>query len=441
MLSVSNPLLLVLKGRRSCLTRACVCRAQKVKELTANNVIVVSAIGNDGHWGTLNSPAEQPDVIGVAGVGEDGRVAAFSSRGMTTDELPTGYGRIGVDLAAPAVDLHAAHFGGACTRMTGTSVASPVVAGAVALLASLVPLASRWDIINPASMKQVLLEGSVPTGSSTPWEEGAGVLNLERSSAAMASYVPHASSMPSSIDLTDCGSLASGAASSQAWPWCTQPLFFSQIAVTANVTILNGVSVHGEVTSVGFEAGENGQLLDLGFEYGEVWPWTGWLSISISAVEASTHWQGIAEGTVVVAVRSDRRSSPASSSTSSLLHNASQTAAGSDKFFRSTTELLRIPVRVEIIPRPARSLRLLWDQFHSIQYPPGYIPADGDAAEGGPASSNLDWHGGEQPLRCFRCASGIVTDSNACRVTQTTCTRISESSTITCGLRGTSLTP
>ena len=150
---------------------------QKVKELSANNVIVVSAIGNDGQWGTLNSPADQPHVIGVAGLSADGHVASFSSRGMTTDELPTGYGRVGVDVAAPAVDLHGSHLGGACTTMTGTSVASPIVAGAVALLASLVPPARRWEIVNPASMKQVLIEGSVPIGgTTTQWEEGGGVV-------------------------------------------------------------------------------------------------------------------------------------------------------------------------------------------------------------------------------------------------------------------------
>jgi hypothetical protein len=37
--------------------------------MSANNVIVVSAIGNDGPlWGTLNNPADQPDVIGVGGI-------------------------------------------------------------------------------------------------------------------------------------------------------------------------------------------------------------------------------------------------------------------------------------------------------------------------------------------------------------------------------------
>lgn len=42
----------------------------------------------------------------------------------------------------------------------GTSVASPVVAGAVALLASALPEATRWNLLNPASMKQALVEGA-----------------------------------------------------------------------------------------------------------------------------------------------------------------------------------------------------------------------------------------------------------------------------------------
>lgn len=50
---------------------------------------MVSAIGNDGPlYGTLNNPADQMDVIGVGGIGFDDRIAKFSSRGMTTWELP-----------------------------------------------------------------------------------------------------------------------------------------------------------------------------------------------------------------------------------------------------------------------------------------------------------------------------------------------------------------
>lgn len=63
----------------------------KVWELTANRVIMVSAIGNDGPlYGTLNNPADQMDVIGVGGINFEDQIAKFSSRGMTTWELPQG---------------------------------------------------------------------------------------------------------------------------------------------------------------------------------------------------------------------------------------------------------------------------------------------------------------------------------------------------------------
>ena len=66
----------------------------QVLEITSNGLIMVSAIGNDGpNYGTLNNPADQNDVIGVGGIDFSNNIAAFSSRGMSTWELPGGYGR------------------------------------------------------------------------------------------------------------------------------------------------------------------------------------------------------------------------------------------------------------------------------------------------------------------------------------------------------------
>lgn len=63
----------------------------KVQEITAHGIIMVSAIGNDGPlYGTLNNPADQLDVIGVGGLDYSDNIASFSSRGMSTWELPTG---------------------------------------------------------------------------------------------------------------------------------------------------------------------------------------------------------------------------------------------------------------------------------------------------------------------------------------------------------------
>jgi membrane-bound transcription factor site-1 protease len=125
--------------------------------MSANGIIVVSAIGNDGPlWGTLNNPADQPDVIGVGGIDYAGAMAAFSSRGMTTWELPLGYGRVKPDIVAYGKDVSGSSIDGGCRSLSGTSVASPVVTGAVALLASVVPAEQRRRLLNPASMKQVM---------------------------------------------------------------------------------------------------------------------------------------------------------------------------------------------------------------------------------------------------------------------------------------------
>ena len=68
---------------------------------------MISAIGNDGPlYGTLNNPADQNDVIGVGGIDYGDKIASFSSRGMSTWELPRGYGRAKVSLASNALQYH-----------------------------------------------------------------------------------------------------------------------------------------------------------------------------------------------------------------------------------------------------------------------------------------------------------------------------------------------
>ncbi|CAN0297008.1 unnamed protein product, partial [Hapterophycus canaliculatus] len=105
---------------------------------------------------------------------------------MTTWELPGGYGRVKPDLIAVGQHVLGPKAGGApgqCSGLSGTSVASPVVAGAIALLASTVPRNRRRDVVNPASMKQaspsrlVLTESARRVGRAGIFEQGAGVLD------------------------------------------------------------------------------------------------------------------------------------------------------------------------------------------------------------------------------------------------------------------------
>lgn len=165
----------------------------QVRELAANGIIMVSAIGNDGPlFGTLNNPADQrkskwilcgrvsslnlsqhyltqtATVIGVGGVDFGNDIAAYSSRGMPTYGLPSGYGPFKPDVVAYGSQVFGSSPQGGCRSLTGTSVSSPVVAGAVVLLASVIPKSRRSELLNPASIKQACCR--ISTASQAAFE-------------------------------------------------------------------------------------------------------------------------------------------------------------------------------------------------------------------------------------------------------------------------------
>ena len=96
--------------------------------------------GNDGPlWGSILNPADQSDVLSVGGWGNNNDIASFSSRGMTTAEIPLGgMGRVKPDLLAPSISVYSSDAKNPfkCHVLSGTSVATPVVTGVVAALLS-----------------------------------------------------------------------------------------------------------------------------------------------------------------------------------------------------------------------------------------------------------------------------------------------------------------
>jgi subtilisin family serine protease len=88
------------------------------------------------------------------------------------------YGRVKPDIVAYGREVIGSKMSTGCKSLSGTSVASPVVAGAVCLLASVVPEKERWQLLNPASMKQALVEGALRLPGPNMFEQGAGRLNL-----------------------------------------------------------------------------------------------------------------------------------------------------------------------------------------------------------------------------------------------------------------------
>ncbi|XP_022729285.1 subtilisin-like protease SBT6.1 isoform X3 [Durio zibethinus] len=335
---------------------------EKVWEITANNIIMVSAIGNDGPlYGTLNNPADQSDVIGVGGIDYSDHIASFSSRGMSTWEIPHGYGRVKPDVVAYGREIMGSKISTGCKSLSGTSVASPVVAGVVCLLVSIIPENKRKEILNPASMKQALVEGAAKLAGPNMYEQGAGRVDLLESFEILKSYRPRASIFPNILDYTDCP---------YSWPFCHQPLYAGAMPVIFNATILNGMGVIGYVQSppTWHPSDEEGNLLSIHFTYSEViWPWTGYLALHMQIKEEGAHFSGVIEGNVTIRIYSP--------------------PAQGEKAARSSTCVLQL--KLNVVPTPPRSKRVLWDQFHSIKYPPGYIPRDSLDVR----NDILDWHG------------------------------------------------
>ncbi|XP_030588228.1 membrane-bound transcription factor site-1 protease isoform X2 [Archocentrus centrarchus] len=334
----------------------------KVWELTANRVIMVSAIGNDGPlYGTLNNPADQMDVIGVGGIDFEDNIARFSSRGMTTWELPGGYGRVKPDIVTYGSGVRGSGMKEGCRSLSGTSVASPVVAGAVTLLASTV---LNRELVNPASMKQALIASARRLPGVNMFEQGHGKLDLIRAYQILNSYRPQASLSPSYIDLTECPYM---------WPYCSQPIYYGGMPTIVNVTILNGMGVTGRIVDKPIwqpYLPQNGDHIDVAISYSPVlWPWAGYLAVSISVAKKAASWEGIAQGHVMVTV-----ASPA--------ENDSEVGG-------ELTSTVKLPIKVKIVPTPPRSKRVLWDQYHNLRYPPGYFPRDNLRMKNDP----LDWNG------------------------------------------------
>ena len=88
------------------------------------------------------------------------------------------YGRVKPDVVAYSRDIMGSKISTGCKTLSGTSVASPVVAGVVCLLVSVIPEDKRKSILNPASMKQALVEGASKLLGPNIYEQGAGKLDL-----------------------------------------------------------------------------------------------------------------------------------------------------------------------------------------------------------------------------------------------------------------------
>jgi cyanobactin maturation PatA/PatG family protease len=124
-----------------------------------NNVLVVAAAGNDG-CACVHVPAAVPTVLAVGALGRNGRPLEVSNWGEP-------YSANGV--LAPGDRLVGAIPGGATAEMTGTSFATPVVAGIAALLLSTQVDAGRK--IDPRAVGEAILRTASTTCHSSDADE------------------------------------------------------------------------------------------------------------------------------------------------------------------------------------------------------------------------------------------------------------------------------
>ena len=131
-----------------------------VNQAVAQDILIIAAAGNDGD-GTLNYPAAYPNVVSVAATDQNDARASFSNANAD------------VEISAPGVDITSTWNDGAYNTISGTSMATPHVAGAAALIRGKTPTAS-W------SAARTKLQSSVddlgPAGRDDVF--GHGRLNL-----------------------------------------------------------------------------------------------------------------------------------------------------------------------------------------------------------------------------------------------------------------------
>ena len=81
------------------------------------------------------------------------------------------------------------------------------------------------------------------------------------------------------IDLTECQYM---------WPYCTQPAYYGGMPIIVNVTILNGMGVTGRIIDKPTwhpYTPQYGEYLHLALTYSDLlWPWSGFLAVSISKI-------------------------------------------------------------------------------------------------------------------------------------------------------------
>ncbi len=230
--------------------------ARALDAAAAAGVVPVIAAGNDYNdfgAGSVSSPGNSEGAITVGAVEIQGNStkrthAEFSSVGPTTVSL-----RLKPDVAAPGVDVLSSISGGDWTELSGTSMASPHVAGAAALLRQRHP---AWTV---AQLKSALVQSGVDSldergRAAGPRFQGGGVVALQRADRPLLFASPTAVSFglltrgqeaTSTVGLDDAGG---GAGTWQVTRVVRHSTAGVRLALPAAVTVPGELTISAIVT-------------------------------------------------------------------------------------------------------------------------------------------------------------------------------------------------
>ncbi len=208
-------------------------------------VLFVASAGNSGSACSTVSdpPAIFAESFAVAATNNAGTVTSFSSRGPVTVD---GSGRLKPDIAAPGSAVRSSIPGNSYSSLSGTSMAGPHVAGAVALLIGANPSLRG----QPAQLQAALYNSAIARTSA------------QNCGSFMGSVVPNAVYGKGSLDVlaavSSLGTLSAPSGSGQAAP-ATQysggNVLLTVTATPGTTPTSSGIVITGDLTAIGGSVG------------------------------------------------------------------------------------------------------------------------------------------------------------------------------------------
>jgi subtilisin family serine protease len=135
-----------------------------LKTCFARNMILVAAAGNENTLG-INFPAIFPECLSIGAVDKEGNVCDFSSRGYK------------LDVAAPGKDILSTYLDNSYASISGTSQATPIVAGILACWKGSKGLKNSENFSNLLTYRRVQNTAYM---SSVNENTGFGIINTKK---------------------------------------------------------------------------------------------------------------------------------------------------------------------------------------------------------------------------------------------------------------------